>query len=377
MSGNLLRRDSAFARLVRELTSDYSRVIVALFAAYILWFFIGRKIEKDDEFDLTIEVVGPEQSAPARGLIIRVPSQLIVESVSPRTVNIKILGTKEDLDRLRSQVFGTWTVPTDFLGGEPRTKRVIDIGKTFSFTGFRSLTSLRVEEGEMITVTVAQRGTTKVVLTPETVKLDGQDIPEDAVFSFRPSSVNVSGAIDAIERIRTARAKLVISLTKSELQLALREPFSVAGAALQLSDDSQAMTRVTFSDPRTVDLRLERKLPPRIIRLENVPVGWLNVKSVWREGVDPEDPVAIAKPTMWVEVSVPNDYATVGPIEDELRQRLNLFVDMREMPFAVEAQQLPVHFEGLPLGSTIKLESERIDVEWRRKEPPKTENGNE
>ncbi len=355
-----------FSAVLRSLRMDLPRIGSALFAALVLWFFIGQKVETTVKVRVRVDAANGEAVVPAQTLLLRAPESLVIEKFEPKEFDIELRGRREDVDRLRAQLSGVCDLAADFCGNFVRASRQLDVGSTFRFTGFRSMTSLRLAANYSIDVTVAKRGSSRVVLKPESIEVIGEGLAADASWTIAPSSVTLSGAQDVIERLTSGSAKLRVRLTRAEVAEALRAPFRFGSSLAEVADASGVIGHADFENPTQLDLRVTRTVPQRAVRLENVPIGWLNVKTAWREGVDRQDPVHISPETMWVELSVPVDFATTATPEDELRKRINLFVDMREMQFSVEAAPLPIHVEGLPAGATYKLEHERVDVEWRK-----------
>lgn len=373
----MMKLDTRVQATIRQLRQDLGRLLLSFLAAFALWYFIGRKVETDEVFQVRVIVVSHSEEARQAGLVVRVPPQLVFQDVSPQTLNLRLRGKGEEIDRLRKELTGVWTVPADFCGNEDTARRTVDIGSSFSFERFRTLRSLRLAEPSSFTLTLGKRASARLVLGPEKVEIAAEDLPPDIAWTISPSSVEVSGVKDLIERVTAVGAKLRVTLSRVETSEALKGlPLKFSAENCSVVENGETRGRLRFESPTSLELRITRSTPPRVVRLENVPIGWLNVKSVLREGIDASEPVRTTPTSVWAEITLPGDAPATVNLEEELRAKLNLFVDLREMPQGVEAKSLPLRTEGLPPGATLTLEVDRVDVELRRKDTTGTEGGN-
>jgi hypothetical protein len=359
------------------LREDSPRLVLSLLAALVLWYFVGRKVEDDEFFAVNVIAVKSDEPTPATGLVLRIPNGLVFEAANPVKVTLRVVGKGEEIDRLRRELLGVYEVPPDFCGEFVRVQKTIDIKDAFKFAGFRTLTSLAIDGTPQITIGIGKRATARVTTGAEKFELIGDSLPAEAQWTIAPSSVEVAGAQDLVQRLASTGAKLRVKLDRNEVNYALKQGrFEFGGDSVRLVEGDQEIGRVEFVAPTLLELRITRTTEPRIVRLENLPIGWLNLKSAWREGLDPADPVRTTPAAMWIEITATGELASVANLEDDLRKRINLFVDLRDLGLTVEAGSLPVRVEGLPVGASIALEMERVDVELRRKEPENSEGGN-
>lgn len=372
-----MKIDTRVQATYRQVRQDAGRVFLSFLAALVLWYFIGRKVETEESFQVRVVVVSGSEASRESGFVVRIPPQLVFEDVSPQVLNLRVRGRGEEIDRLAKELTGVWNVPADFCGTENSVRKTIDVGSTFTFDRFRALRSLRLTEPVSLTISVGKRASARLVLGPDKVEISAEDLPPDIAWTISPSSVEVSGSPNLIERVAMIGAKLRVTLSRVETTEALKGlPLRFTAENCTVVENGETMGRVRFDSPSSLELRITRTTSPRVVRLENVPIGWLNVKSVLREGIDPLEPVRTSPTLVWVEITLPGEAAGSVNLEEELRAKLNLFVDLREMPQGVEAKSLPLRVEGLPAGATLQLELDRVDVELRRKDPANTEGGN-
>jgi hypothetical protein len=371
-----MRIDLRVHATLRQMRQDMGRLFLSFLAAVALWYFIGRKVETEELFPVRVIVVSHAEEARQAGLVVRVPPQLVFQDLSPQQLVLRVRGKGEEIDRLRKELTGVWNVPVDFCGNEDSARKTIDVGSTFTFDRFRSLRSLRLLEAASLTLELRRRASARLVLGPDKVEIAGEDLPPDIAWTISPSSVEVSGAKDLIERVAAVGARLRVTLSRVETTEALKGlPLKFSAENCTVVENGETRGRVKFESPTSLELRITRTTPSRVVRLENVPIGWLNVKNVLREGIDPAEPVRTTPTSIWAEITLPGDSPAPVNLEEELRAKLNLFVDLREMPQGVEAKSLPLRVEGLPSGAAVSLELDRVDVELRRKEPTGTEGG--
>jgi hypothetical protein len=351
--------------LARRISRDGIRILLSLLGAYLLWYFIGRKVETEEGVFVTISAQALDDSVRP-GLVIRVPPGLVVEEYAPRRLNLDVRATKEEIDRLKSGFIGIWNLPPDFCGTKQRVTRQVDVGTVFTIAGERSLASM-LTGAVPFEVTVAQRETYRIPLSRDTVVVEGATLPADASWEFQPSSVEISGARDVIGRIRGGGARIRIEMSREEFNQALQAPQRIGGRSFSVVEANGAPRgSVVFNEPRFVEMKLGRVAAQRAVLLDEVEVNYLIPTKAWREGVDRENPVRLSPERITAEIAVPSDYVAVGELSDDLRAKLRLHVDLLDMPASVEAAPLPVRVVGLPPGITVKLIPERVDVEWRK-----------
>lgn len=347
---------------------DRARVFLALIAAVMLWYIIGEKVETEGEFTMAIVAVPKIDASAVDMLFLKVPDSLVLERTDPSFVKVAFRGTKEDLDRFDKRN-GVWEIPPDFCGGADRTRKQVNVGDVFQFSGIRSLRSLRILGQPSFEISLARRAETDVTLSLANLEVDPGLIPEDADLEcrFLPSTIRVSGAIDVIRALDENAARLKVHVDTGRFQLALRDVLTVHGNEFALDASTDNSQRVVVEDVGDIRIQLVRKQQFRTVKLESVPVNWLIPKAAWREGADLKNPLKLSAETVSLEIQLPIEEAQSATLEADLRARLNVFVNLLEMPFTVEADKLPVHVEGLAKGALVTPIPARIDVEWRKK----------
>lgn len=364
-------------RFVAGIWKERSRVFFSGLGALLLWFLLGQKVADHDTIAVGVRCISAEEDyPPGSGLFIRIPKGIAVSDVEPRTLDLRVTGTREDLVRLDRSLKGTFEVPAGFLRGSEQVTRELSVRERFHFGRFLSLPSLSLDSEAKIQLSLARRHNINVALSEENLVFTEPGLGQGVEIEFEPTMIQVSGPGEqarlvaenpGLFKLASINRVAFDSATRGKLQVrASRGLFRGAEGELERLAAEDQLIRITITVTESF----------RTVTFQDLEVISLVPASAWPAGVNRERPLSLNPDAVKVIIDVPEQYFAGGVGEEDLLKHLNLFVDLGEMPFDTAAENLPVHVEGLPLGAKARVEPPKVDVIWNIPDPiPGPEDG--
>ncbi|MFH0945105.1 MAG: hypothetical protein V2A76_07895 [Planctomycetota bacterium] len=367
-------------RLAAGIWKERGRVLTSGVGALLLWFLLGQKVETTEQITVGVRCISAEEDWPSgNGLFIRIPSGLALSDVQPRILDLEVKGTREELGRLDRSLKGTFEVPAGFLRNEERATREYVVKDEFHFGRLLSLPSVTIESLDKITLTLARRYVNNLTLSAANLTFTEPGMGQDVRVDFEPSMVRVSGPGEQARRIiENPELFKLASIDQVAFEAATRGKLRVP-ARLGLFEGHRGQLERMVAEDQPIKITITVTQRFRTVVFPDVEVVPLIPADAWPAGVNRERPLSLHPDAVLVTLQVPEECFSGGSSESDLLKQLNLFVDLLEMPFDTAAENLRVHFEGLPEGARVKIEPPLIDVIWNIPEPnvpePKEESG--
>jgi hypothetical protein len=316
-------------RLWQGMRRDFGRKLTALALALLLWGTLENFVVDDRDYTLDVrwlptrEAVDRERAhTPAVYLVV--PDDLIVRSVVPPRVDLRVKGLRDDLAGL--DLSSVLTFSAADLGGDDERTFV----HRFTREDFKSsgeppqLTDFRVRP-ETLTVTLARRATIEVTLTFQNVTHSGK--PKDGYFfrnqrmTIYPNTVRITGPRSVVEPMLIEPLQPPLApVNVSDKAVTVSQ---VVGLPQELQD--QGVSLLTANGQVSVTIPIEPEDERREIL--SVPVVYRNQDVLASRGKR----VVSAPETLDVRVTGPPlDLRNLT--DDQLRSAIYLSYDWRKFP---------------------------------------------
>ena len=359
----------SFRALMISLWVDRGRAFAALVSAVILWYLIGQRlVVPSDPISLRILDVRPGEETQAGGLYLTLPDNLVLMSVSPEVVQLRVSGSKVEIDTINAESAsfrGFYELPRDVCGPDDERTVAVQVTESFEFPSIEARPDLRFVDRPEISVTVARRESVEVELEPRHLAAEGVDL-EGVQVTFSRATVVVGGPKALIDRI-IADDGLLRSDALVNIRLAdATAPKTVALGGLHIVDDAGVTGRgLLVIDDGRVEVTIQKERVYRDVALTQLEVLALIPSRSRRENVDWEAPLKIDPPALDVALRVPEEYFSKGLTEADLRRDVMLYVNLGDREASIDAGVLSVRRLGVPENAAIKLSHDQVDVEWQ------------
>lgn len=348
---------------------DKGRALTALVSAIVLWFLLGGQVERTEKVFLVVRVLAQSDTTTvADGLTVRIPDVYAVEEFEPKSIDLELKGTSEDLSRVDGGLSGVYMAPDDLLGKETRREVTLDVARDFKFARLKALPNIAIEGRPFVQLRVTKRERVDVALTADNLEFAPASIGAGVKVEFTPSILPVSGPDADIARIRDDPKRLKVGPTIDERLLQ-----SFTADAQTLPSNSVAvlgadgklhrppLLRVNNGDPVRVQFKRERAF--RDVAFKDVRVFAFIPPGSEREGVDPERAVSLTPESVDLTLRVPDEWFKSGD-NAALRKGLFVFVNVADMQPNMAGQKLRARLDGLPKGAEYTIDPPEIDVVW-------------
>jgi len=365
--------DSLLKRFLRALWTERSRVIFAGVGALMVWFLLGQKVNTSQVIPVEVRVISADEDWPrGSGLFIRVPAQLALSDVQPRRLELTVKGAAEKIFRLDQSLHGTYPVPVNFLGDQEQVTKQLKVDDVFTFGQVKSLGNLKVEAPVTISLTLTRRTVENLTLSKANLSFIEPDLGQDVRADFEPTMIRVWGPADQARLLRESPDLFQLtSINRDGFQHAELGKLMVPTRLAVFDPQGGRLERMSV-ESRLIRITLTPKRRFRQLVFEGLEVMHLVPRKAWPAGVDRERPLNLHPDTVKITLEVPEEYFSRGGDSAAVKNGLNVFVDLGEMPFDAEADNLSVHVNGYPEGATVKVEPEVIDVIWNIVEAPES-----
>ncbi len=385
-------------RTVVAIGSDWVRVLVSGVAAVVLWFVLSDKIAEVVVVELTVQERDEAipQSEQGAGLYIVVPTELAFVGTEPKNVKVTIRGPREEVAKAKEQLKATYRVEPDFTGENVDATRSINVKQEFDWSELRAHRGVEVESTSSLALTIVRRTDYRLTLGKQNLvfnvdptltldglgEADGTTPPiDDFDVYFVPSDLKVTGTVDDVNLLRANPSLFTlteISAEAASLAFAKRlvvvaggGMFKLPAGAIEREDEKRKLTLRVTNPSQDVSVIFERRVRLRSFVLEQMPVGAMIPLGVRRTDVNELRPVSIEDERVTVTVTV-SESLVKDDFESAVRQNLNLFVDVGDIPPGIDAKKLVIRCEGAPLGAIVEVSPKETDVNWNVKEAPAT-----
>jgi hypothetical protein len=361
---------SGIVGFVVGLWKDRGRALTALISALVLWFLLGGQVERTDKIFLVVRVLAQSDTTTVTdGLTVRIPDVYAVEDFEPRSIDLELKGTTEDLSRVDGGLAGVYMAPDDLLGKETRREVTLDVARDFKFARLKALPNISIEGRPFVQLRVTKRERVDVALTRDNLVFKEGVLASDMKVEFTPSILPVSGPDADIARIRDDPRSLKIGPEIDErlLQSFMSEPQVLPSNSVVVRDavggsHRPPALRVNNGDPVRVQFKRERSF--REVAFKDVRVFAFIPPGAARDGVDPEHAVSLTPESVDLTLRVPDDEWVKFGDSAALRKGLFVFVNVADMQQNMAGQKLRVRLDGLPKGAESTIDPPEIDVVW-------------
>jgi hypothetical protein len=356
---------AALQRGVSFVWDDRRRVLLAGFAAIVLWFLIGGKVERDKPLRLDVAVVPAGRAPVNAALNIMMPDELALVSVEPKQVSVKVRSTDENLNRIDSgSLLGQLEIPKNYCDNERRTTvETVDVLNRFEFEEVPGVVLESVDPPTLV-LEVAQRNTGRVYLDASNLTFEPPTLADGLDVRFEPNSFDISGPYSTVDRVTENHGLLQITapLGASDVLKLKENPRSFPAGAVFLLDRGQVkrgLVRVEGTEWITVSLSERAQL--REQTFSDVPVEAYVPERARRPG----QTVVLDPKTVTVRFQVTEKFALEGRQPAELLQSLQLFVNVGTLQR--DAGLLPVVALGIDeeVVKEVEIVPSEIDVTWK------------
>ncbi|MHC4941914.1 MAG: hypothetical protein ACYTG7_02735 [Planctomycetota bacterium] len=189
---------------------DIGRKAMALLLALVLWFYLDQQVVLRQTHSLSIQVVSGEQEyyqisgKMTEGFFIVLPENLmLMQNLQDNTLNIVLSGPK---DMIQTNLIGRKNITGSDIGEFPQRRIQFNLIKEF-FDALRAKESIGVEfHPPRITLTVAKRADTEILLTRDNLDLRGLKALQDRQVNiedvdFNPNTISIEGPMPVIDEI--------------------------------------------------------------------------------------------------------------------------------------------------------------------------------
>ncbi|MBL8769029.1 MAG: hypothetical protein JNL94_16780 [Planctomycetes bacterium] len=348
---------------------DKGRALTALVSAFVLWFLLGGQVERTEKVFMVVRVLAQSDTTTvADGLTVRIPDRYAVEDFEPKSIDLELKGTNEDLSRVDGGLSGVYMAPDDLLGTESRREVTLDVARDVKFARLKALPNISIEGRPFVQLRVTKRERVDVALTRDNLSFKPASLGAGVKVEFFPSILPVSGPEADIARIREDPRRLKIGpeiderLLQSFTADAQTLPSNSVGVIDAAGDlHRPPLLRVNDGDPVRVQLKRERAF--REVSFKDVRVFGFIPPGLAREGVDPERAVSLTPESVDLSLRVPDEWFKSGD-NAALRKGLFVFVNVADMQQNMAGQKLRVRLDGLPKGAEYTIDPPEIDVVW-------------
>ncbi len=199
------------------LWQDKGRALTALVSAFVLWFLLGGQVQRTEKVFLVVRVLAQSDTTTvADGLTVRIPDAYAVEEFEPKSFDLELKGTSEDLSRVDGGLSGVYMAPDDLLGKETRREVTLDVARDFQFARLKALPNLSIEGRPFVQLRVTKRERVDVALTRDNLLFEPESLGAGIKVEFTPSILPVSGPDADIARIREDPRRLKVGPTIDE-----------------------------------------------------------------------------------------------------------------------------------------------------------------